>query len=135
MKKLMFVALAAIFSLSASMVMAQPPQGGQRGQQRQQQSVEERVAQLKEQLSLSDEQCAQITALEESRAAEQGEGRGQQGQGERPSREEMMKRMEEMQAQQSAEMKEILTEKQFTAWEKVQSERPQGGPQGGGRQR
>ncbi|MFI3279435.1 MAG: hypothetical protein SNG49_02865 [Rikenellaceae bacterium] len=131
MKKLMFVALAAIFSLSASMVMAQPPQGGQRGQ-RQQQSVEERVAQLKEQLSLSDEQCEQITALEESRAAEQG----QQGQsGERPSREEMMKKMEEMQAQQSAQMKEILTEEQFTAWEKMQSERPQGGPQGGGRQR
>ncbi len=135
MKKLMSVALAAIFSLSAMVVMAQPPQGGQRQQRGEQQSVEERVAQMKEQLNLTDEQCEKIVALEESRTAEQGQGRGAQAQGERPSREEMMKQMEEMQAKQTAEMKEILTDEQFAAWEKMQSERrPQGG-QGGGRQR
>ncbi len=111
MKKLMLVALAAIFTLSGSLVMAQPPQGGGRGQQM---SAEERVEQLKEQLELSDEQCEQILALEADRKMP-----------ERGDREAMEKMMET----EKAQMKEILTEEQYTAWEKLQSQRR---PQGGG---
>ncbi|MFI3281224.1 MAG: hypothetical protein R3Y44_04545 [Rikenellaceae bacterium] len=116
MKKLMMLAIAAIFSLSTSMAMAQPPQG--QGEQREHPSTEERVKQLQEQLDLSDEQCAEIIEFEESREMP-----------ERGDRDAMKKMMEE----QQAKMKEILTEEQYEKYEEMmKKQRPQ---QGGGGQR
>ncbi|MFR9524050.1 MAG: hypothetical protein SNH94_05720 [Rikenellaceae bacterium] len=106
MKKLMILAIAAIFSLSTSMVMAQPPQQGERP------STEETVKQLKKSLDLTDEQCAQITELEEN-----------QEMPERGNREAMQKMMEE----RNAKMKEILTEEQYEKFEEMMKKQRQGG--------
>ncbi|MFI3323520.1 MAG: hypothetical protein SNI45_07540 [Rikenellaceae bacterium] len=109
MKKLIMLSLAAIFSLSATMVMAQPPQGGN------QPSAKEQVETLQKELDLSKEQSADILKMYENRTMP-----------ERGSREAMEKMMEE----EKESMKKILTEKQYTAWEKLmEKQRPQGPPQ------
>ncbi len=108
MKKLMLVAIAAIFSLSATMVMAQPPQG----ERKKMPTTEERVEMMKKQLDLSDEQYEQIFELESKREMPK-----------RGDREAMKKMAEE----QSAQMEEILTEKQFKKWKRLQNNRPQQG--------
>ncbi len=113
MKKLFLIAFSAILTLTSTMAMAQPPQGGG---ERQQPSAEERMEQLKEKLDLTDEQCEQIAELEANRTMP-----------ERGDREAMKAMMEE----EKAAMKEILTDKQYKKWEKMQSQR---GPQGGGGQ-
>ncbi len=120
MKKLMSVALVAIFSLSTSILMAQPPQGGQGGQggrgERKQMTVEQRVEQMQEKLKLTDEQCAEITKImNDSPKAERGD------------REAMKKVMEE----QNEKISEVLNKKQAKKWKKMQQEqRPQGPPPG-----
>ncbi|MFI3333499.1 MAG: hypothetical protein SNI51_07805 [Rikenellaceae bacterium] len=104
MKKLILVAVAAIFAVGS--LMAQPPQ-------REQISVEKRVEQLKEQLDLSNEQCAQMTELFENQEAP-----------ERGNREAMEKMMEA----EKEGMKSILTEEQYASWEELmKKQRPQRG--------
>ncbi len=113
MKKSVVVALSAMFILGGTVLMAQPPQGGQ---QREQVSIEKRVEQMQETLKLTDKQCEQIVALEESRESQ----RPQQGQ--KMDREAMQKQMEAYQT----EMKEILTDEQYTSWQEMMQRRQQG---------
>ncbi len=109
MKKLIMLSLAAIFSLSATLVMAQPPQGGK------QPSNEERVEHLKEQLDLSKEQSTELLEMYENREMP-----------ERGNREAMQKMMEE----EKKSMKKILTKEQYAQWEEIMAkQRPQGRPQ------
>lgn len=105
MKKLMMIAMAAIFTSVGANAMAQGPQ---EGQQREQPTVEQRVEQMKEQLELSDEQCAQIMEYESNiKMPERGD------------RDAMKKMMEE----RDAKYKEILTEEQYTKFQKMQQQR------------
>lgn len=111
MKKLMMLALAAIFTVNFAVAQQQQGQG-QRPQQREQMTAEKRAEMLQEQLDLSDAQVADYIKFEESREEV-----------ERGDREAMQKAMEE----QTAFMKELLTEEQYAKYEEMQQNRRQQG--------
>ncbi len=106
MKKLLLIATVALISLCALPAAAQPPRG-------EQPTVEQQLEQLKTALDLDDAQSAQIAQLLTDRKMP-----------ERGNREAMKEAMEA----EKKSMKEILTEEQYTKWEKLMQQR---GPQGG----
>ncbi len=135
MKKIVFAAMTALFAFSSLLAVAQPPQQ----QRREMPSVEERVESLREKLDLTDEQCElmiQVENLYTTEAPERGE-RGQRSEPSEAEREAMKAKMEERQAQmaeRSAKIEEILTEKQFKKWKRIEASQQQQGPgQGQGR--
>lgn len=111
MKK-QFLTLAAVICLGTSLCMAQDQQReggrGQRGNM---------VEKMKTELSLSDEQVTQLNEVfQQNKPAQDGQ---------RPSQEEMQKKREE----NDAKVKEILTEEQYTKYQKMQQERGKNRPQ------
>ncbi len=113
MKK-QILSLVAVLVLGSSACMAQNPQRDGRDRRG---GMMER---MKTELSLSDEQVAQMKEIF-------SEMRPQQ-QGERPTREQMQKRREEM----TAKIKKVLTEEQYAKYEKMRKERRPNRPQNGG---
>lgn len=116
MKK-QILSLVAVLVLGSSACMAQNPQRDGRDRRG---GMMER---MKTELSLSDEQVAQMKEIF-------SEMRPQQ-QGERPTREQMQKRREEM----TAKIKKVLTEEQYAKYEKMRKERRPHRPQNGGGQK
>lgn len=74
----------------------------------------ERLAKMKEELNLTDDQVSQIKALQEKQQTERKAEQKEQ-------REEMKARRENM----NAEMKKILTAEQYTKWQNQEKERMQ----------
>lgn len=124
MKKLVLAALSVIFATSIS--MAQPPQGGNGEGRPEQQTVEQRVEQMKKSLDLTPKQCEQFTKLFEESEKEM---KAMRESGERPDRE----KMQEQRKVQTEKIKKILTEEQYEKYEKMMSRQNQRRPQQGER--
>lgn len=109
MKKKMLTLAAAVL-LGTSVCVAQGQRDGNRGPRG------NNMEKMKTELGLTDEQAAQLTEVyKQARPAQDGQ---------RPSREEMQKKREEMEAK----VKGILTEEQYSKYQKMQQERRQRGP-------
>jgi periplasmic protein CpxP/Spy len=110
MKK-QILSLVALFVLGSAACIAQDQPRGERGQRG------NMVEKMKTELSLTDDQAAQMKEVfSQMRPSQQGE---------RPSREEMQKKREEM----TAKVKKILTEEQYAKYEKMLKERRPQRPQ------
>ncbi len=110
MKK-QILSLVTVLLLASSFCMAQNPPREGRGQRG------GMIERMKTELSLSDEQVAQMKEFF---------GQMRQGQqGERPTREQMQKMREDM----DAKLKKILTEEQYAKYEKMRKERRPQRPQ------
>ena len=93
--------------------------------------VDRQMEELKEGLDLSDDQEKQVREIltagsETMRKAREGM---QDGGGDRDA---MREKMQEMREEQSEKIKAVLTEEQFTKYEKIQAERRDRMRQGGG---
>lgn len=131
MKKILFAAVALIFSVS---MFAQAPQRGERREFKPEEMATRMADGMKKELNLNDEQYKSVYNLYLKRGEEMKARRdkGQQGQqvDREARREEMKKNLEAM----NAELKKILTPEQYTKYEemlkKQQQHRGQGGPRG-----
>jgi Spy/CpxP family protein refolding chaperone len=111
--------------------------GGQRGMGPRGFSPEERVKQLKDSLSLSDEQTAKVKTIFEHQQQEMMAAREKAG----DDREAMRSAMTEIRTKSDKAILEILNEKQKAKYTKMQEEQQKrmqqrmgGGPPGGGQQ-
>ncbi|MGC4130459.1 MAG: hypothetical protein QM564_13095 [Bergeyella sp.] len=105
------IALSLALAFIGTFAMAQKTEAKKINHEERQ---EARLNQLKAELNLSDNQVAQLKALQEKRKNEMKEKR-------EVSKEERAKKMEEMKArrtQHEAEMKAILTPEQYDKWHK-----------------
>ena len=92
--------------------------------------AEQRAERVGEALELSEEQIAKLTELYLKYGEKQRELRQESG----GDRETMRAKMQEFNAEQDSEMKEILTEEQWDKWLEVRNsfrQRREGGPRGG----
>lgn len=122
MKKIMMMALAAMLCVGS--MSAQRPEG--RGRM----SVEDRVAGLKKQLGLNDEQTAQVKAIMEDFGAQ---ARKNMENREKMSREEMRAQMMAQRDSLNSKIEKVLNDKQKAAYKKMQeaeAKRMQRGPRG-----
>jgi len=133
MKKILFVLAAVLFTLGAQ---AQGQGQRQRREFNPEEMATRQATQMKENLKVNDEQYKALYDLYLVQANEMKAQRdsmmarrqqGQQGQRPQLDREAYQKRRDEMQAK----IKAILTEEQYAAYEKMQSERRQRGFRGG----
>lgn len=144
MKKiaLLIIAAAAVTVLSAQQTNTNTnKRRNQNSEQQDRQfdpkaAAERRTEQLSKELNLTDAQKEKVNALYLEQI--NNSPRPDRNSGERPSEAEMTKMREQMQQnrkQFDADMKTILTEEQYTKYQKLESERGQGrGPgQGQGR--
>lgn len=130
MKKILLALVAMTLTLG---VYAQGPQRGERREFKPEEMATRQAQRIKEACNVSDKQYEQLYNL----FIEQGKAMQKQmqaGEGQRMSREEMQKQF----AEREKAIKAILTEEQWTAYEKMQQEQRQrrgGGPgrQGGQR--
>lgn len=105
-----------IVCLAAVVLMGFGSMSAQQGKRRPKMSVEEQVSHLKKELSLTDEQTKQVTALYTDFQKKMQEG------GEN-AREQMRTEREKLDNQ----VKALLTDEQKKAFEKLQAQRPQRG--------
>ena len=114
MKRLATLALAALLGLGCASAQ-------KKGDRPQPPTAEEQVAELKTQLSLTDEQTEKITTLFTENEAKMKDAREK-------TREEMRAEREELDKQVQA----LLTKDQQKTYQELQSKRgPKGGPKGG----
>ena len=107
-KQLLTLMAVAMLSAVSCVAQSESPERGQRGGRR-----GDMMEKMKTELSLTDEQATKMKEVFSQMRP--------QKQGERPSKEEMEKKRTEMEAK----VKEILTEEQYTKYQKMQSERKQ----------
>jgi Spy/CpxP family protein refolding chaperone len=133
---------AALLFMSSQIYAQGGGGGGQRGMGPRGFSPEERVKQLKDSLSLSDEQTAKVKTIFEHQQQEMMAAREKAG----DDREAMRSAMTEIRTKSDKAILEILTEKQKAKYTKMLEEQqkrmqqrmgggpPGGGPPGGGQQ-
>lgn len=137
MKHILVIAFSIMLGLAGTSIYAQnetppppPPNGlgspqGARGmrmnfEERQQQELKW----MKDSLDITEAQSEKIIELNKKRQEEFQKMREQFRQGgERPDRETMRKQRDESRAKQTASMKEILNDEQYTKYIKIQKER------------
>lgn len=127
MKKLCFysmpIALALVLSFSA---IAQQGDGRRRNMDPKE-MAERQTNQMKESLELTDKQLPKVEALNLKYAEKMGEARDEVGE----DREAMRSAMTEIIKEKDVELKKILTEEQWTKFEKERKERMQNRRGGG----
>ncbi|MBN1767050.1 MAG: hypothetical protein JXR50_11630 [Prolixibacteraceae bacterium] len=135
MKRTIITSIAILFF--SVLAFAQPPGGGQGMQFDPEAMVKRQTDEMVELLNLNADQTEKVQKLNEKYQEKQSEMfQGMQGGGDFAS---MREKMETMNKEKAAELKEILTEEQFAKYEKSQEERQQrmremggGGPGGAG---
>ena len=143
MKRIFTIMFAAIMACTATFAQEQGEKGKDRKAVDQTQVIKMRTEAMVKQLGLNEVQADSLLALNTEFADKFPGMRGNRRQGgERPSREEMQKRMQEGKAAMeayNARLKNILTEEQMTKYTELQKSRMlrggnrQGGTRGQGR--
>lgn len=131
MKKILFAAVALIFSVS---MFAQAPQRGERREFKPEEMATRMADGMKKELNLNDEQYKSVYNLYLKRGEEMKARRDKGQQGQQVDREARREEMKKNQEAMNAELKQILTPEQYTKYEemlkKQQQRRGQGGPRG-----
>lgn len=131
MKKILFAAVALIFSVS---MFAQAPQRGERREFKPEEMATRMADGMKKELNLNDEQYKSVYNLYLKRGEEMKARRDKGQQGQQVDREARREEMKKNQEAMNAELKKILTPEQYTKYEemlkKQQQHRGQGGPRG-----
>ena len=131
MKKILFAAVALIFSVS---MFAQAPQRGERREFKPEEMATRMADGMKKELNLNDEQYKSVYNLYLKRGEEMKARRDKGQQGQQVDREARREEMKKNQEAMNAELKKILTPEQHTKYEemlkKQQQHRGQGGPRG-----
>lgn len=131
MKKILFAAVALIFSVS---MFAQAPQRGERREFKPEEMATRMADGMKKELNLNDEQYKSVYNLYLKRGEEMKARRDKGQQGQQVDREARREEMKKNQEAMNAELKQILTPEQYTKYEemlkKQQQHRGQGGPRG-----
>ena len=126
MKKIVLVLLVAL--MGTTVMNAQPPRGAG--------MVQDRVAHLEKELSLTKEQKAQITQILKDGMSQMKVDRPQMKEGEKPSEADktsFRERFQQQQAAMDAQIEKVLTPEQFQKYTQLKKEEPQGErPQGHG---
>ncbi len=94
-------------------------------------SAEDRVEMINKDVTLTDEQKTALTTYYTEQMEARKANRPEEG--ERPDREAMREQMEAERTAEQAKLKEVLTEEQYTAYEKAMADRPRPGDQKGER--
>ena len=132
MKKLLFTAVALMFSVS---MFAQQPQRGEHREFKPEEMATRMADGMKKELNLNDEQYKSVYNLYLKRGEEMKARRDKGQQGQQVSREARREEMKKNQEAMNAELKKILTAEQYTKYEemlkKQQQRQRQGGPRGG----
>lgn len=132
MKKLLFTAVALMFSVS---MFAQQPQRGERREFKPEEMATRMADGMKKELNLNNEQYKSVYNLYLKRGEEMKARRDKGQQGQQVSREARREEMKKNQEAMNAELKKILTAEQYTKYEemlkKQQQRQRQGGPRGG----
>lgn len=131
MKKILFAAVALIFSVS---MFAQAPQRGERREFKPEEMATRMADGMKKELNLNDEQYKSVYNLYLKRGEEMKARRDKGQQGQQVDREARREEMKKNQEAMNAELKKILTPEQYTKYEEMQKKqqqhRGQGGPRG-----
>ena len=131
MKKILFAAVALIFSVS---MFAQAPQRGERREFKPEEMATRMADGMKKELNLNDEQYKSVYNLYLKRGEEMKARRDKGQQGQQVDREARREEMKKNQEAMNAELKQILTPEQYTKYEemlkKQQQRQRQGGPRG-----
>ena len=131
MKKILFAAVALIFSVS---MFAQAPQRGERREFKPEEMATRMADGMKKELNLNDEQYKSVYNLYLKRGEEMKARRDKGQQGQQVDREARREEMKKNQEAMNAELKKILTPEQYTKYEemlkKQQQRRGHGGPRG-----
>ena len=130
MKKMLFAAVALIFSVS---MFAQAPQRGERREFKPEEMATRMADGMKKELNLNDEQYKSVYNLYLKRGEEMKARRDKGQQGQQVSREAHREEMKKNQEAMNAELKKILTAEQYTKYEEMlkKQRQRQGGPRGG----
>jgi Spy/CpxP family protein refolding chaperone len=108
----------ATIMLLASIVMAQPPQGGP-GRMNPEEMVKRQTEEMVKELSLDATQTEKVTAINKKYADKMGEV-FQSSQG---NREGMREKMQALRTEKEAELKTVLTVSQFTKYQGIEQKR------------
>lgn len=131
MKKILFAAVALIFSVS---MFAQAPQRGEHREFKPEEMATRMADGMKKELNLNDEQYKSVYNLYLKRGEEMKARRDKGQQGQQVDREARREEMKKNQEAMNAELKKILTPEQYTKYEemlkKQQQRRGQDGPRG-----
>lgn len=135
MKKLCLVAIAVAFSVCT---FAQAPRHGERREFKPEEMATRMADGMKKELGLNDKQYKSVYDLYLKRGEEMKALREKGEQGQQVDREVRRAEMQKQQEATNAELKKILTSKQYTKYEKWQQQRQQeqqkrhkqGGPRG-----
>lgn len=131
MKKILFAAVALIFSVS---MFAQAPQRGEHREFKPEEMATRMADGMKKELNLNDEQYKSVYNLYLKRGEEMKARRDKGQQGQQVDREARREEMKKNQEAMNAELKKILTPEQYTKYEEMQKKqqqhRGQGGPRG-----
>lgn len=131
MKKILFAAVALIFSVS---MFAQAPQRGEHREFKPEEMATRMADGMKKELNLNDEQYKSVYNLYLKRGEEMKARRDKGQQGQQVDREARREEMKKNQEAMNAKLKKILTPEQYTKYEemlkKQQQRRGQGGPRG-----
>ena len=130
MKKILFAAVALIFSVS---MFAQAPQRGERREFKPEEMATRMADGMKKGLNLNDEQYKSVYNLYLKRGEEMKARRDKGQQGQQVNREARREEMKKSQEAMNAELKKILTAEQYTKYEEMlkKQRQRQGGPRGG----
>ena len=130
MKKMLFAAVALIFSVS---MFAQAPQRGERREFKPEEMATRMADGMKKELNLNDEQYKSVYNLYLKRGEEMKARRDKGQQGQQVNREARREEMKKSQEAMNAELKKILTAEQYTKYEEMlkKQRQRQGGPRGG----
>ena len=130
MKKILFAAVALIFSVS---IFAQAPQRGERREFKPEEMATRMADGMKKELNLNDEQYKSVYNLYLKRGEEMKARRNKGQQGQQVNREARREEMKKSQEAMNAELKKILTAEQYTKYEEMlkKQRQRQGGPRGG----
>ena len=130
MKKLLLAAVALMFSVS---MFAQQPQRGERREFKPEEMATRMADGMKKELNLNDEQYKSVYNLYLKRGEEMKARRDKGQQGQQVNRAARREEMKKSQEAMNAELKKILTAKQYTKYEEMlkKQRQRQGGPRGG----
>ena len=130
MKKILFAAVALIFSVS---MFAQQPQRGERREFKPEEMATRMADGMKKELNLNDEQYKSVYNLYLKRGEEMKARRDKGLQGQQVNREARREEMKKSQETMNTELKKILTAEQYTKYEEMlkKQRQRQGGPRGG----
>lgn len=133
MKKLIFAAATALFLTAGQGLLAQEATPHAHPSMKPEEMAKRRTEQMAEQLGLSKEQQEKVYQLNLQQMEQMTKMRQERADREKADRETHKNKVRAQHEQHAAQMKDILSEEQYTKWEQLQREqrdRHRGGPRG-----